>query len=198
MYEWIIKISAMSVALGAIGYILPKGTLRKTSLVALSFLFLSVMVMPLGNFAANLMGYKTKIDIEKDLLLSKIEGNNVYAEVMTEYKKKIEEEVQKAFARTKYKCVGVNVNVNENSESETFGEVTSVFCHMSYEENKSGNTIDKVTVPEINIDWGGVHIGKKDDITEDGDTGKYDKEIKEIVSSVTGAEIGRIYVRWER
>ena len=197
MYEWIVKISAAAVALGAVGYILPKGTVKNAAMVSLSFLFLTVLMLPLNNFASNLLSEKTELEIEKNLLLEQTDDSSIFNQIMEKYKTRIEEEICKAFDDTNFECTSAEVSVDENDESQTFGEVLSIFCHMSYNEKAPQNTIEEVTIPEITIDWDGVKIENGESKNEETDLKKYESQIKEIVSELTGADYDRINIRWE-
>ena len=195
MFEWTVKISVAAVLFTLVSYILPKGNIQKASLTALSFLFLAIIMLPLKNVTAELINKKFLLEAEKNQLISQIEGNSAEAEVIKYYVERISEEVKKSLSNKKFECVKIDVTVNEDMSSENFGKVLNVICDLKVKENKK-DTLDKIKVPDIVIDKGGIRI-ESDDKTQKPDMTSYEKEIKEIVNELTGVDINRITIRWE-
>lgn len=195
MFEWTVKISVAAVLFTLVSYILPKGNIQKASLTALSFLFLAIIMLPLKNVTAELINKKFLLEAEKNQLISQIEGNSAEAEVIKYYVERISEEVKKSLSNKKFECVKIDVTVNEDMSSEDFGKVLNVICDLKVKEDKK-DTLDKIKVPDIVIDKGGIRI-ESDDKTQKPDMTSYEKEIKEIVNELTGVDINRITIRWE-
>lgn len=195
MFEWTVKISVAAVLFTLVSYILPKGNIQKASLTALSFLFLAIIMLPLKNVTAELINKKFLLEAEKNQLISQIEGNSAEAEVIKYYVERISEEVKKSLSNKKFECVKIDVTVNEDMSSEDFGKVLNVICDLKVKEDKK-DTLDKIKVPDIVIDKGGIRI-ESDDKTQKPDMTAYEKEIKEIVNELTGVDIYRITIRWE-
>lgn len=195
MFEWTVKISVAAVLFTLVSYILPKGNIQKASLTALSFLFLAIIMLPLKNVTAELINKKFLLEAEKNQLISQIEGNSAEAEVIKYYVERISEEVKKSLSNKKFECVKIDVTVNEDMSSEDFGKVLNVICDLKVKEDKK-DTLDKIKVPDIVIDKGGIRI-ESDDKTQKPDMTSYEKEIKEIINELTGVEINRITIRWE-
>ena len=195
MFEWIIKISVAAVLFTLVSSILPKGNIQKASLTALSFLFLAIIMLPLKNVTAELINKKFLLEAEKNQLISQIEGNSAEAEVIKYYVERISEEVKKSLSNKKFECVKIDVTVNEDMSSEDFGKVLNVICDLKVKEDKK-DTLDKIKVPDIVIDKGGIRI-ESDDKTQKPDMTSYEKEIKEIINELTGVDINRITIRWE-
>lgn len=195
MFEWTVKISVAAVLFTLVSYILPKGNIQKASLTALSFLFLAIIMLPLKNVTAELINKKFLLEAEKNQLISQIEGNSAEAEVIKYYVERISEEVKKSLSNKKFECVKIDVTVNEDMSSEDFGKVLNVICDLKVKEDKK-DTLDKIKVPDIVIDKGGIRI-ESDDKTQKPDMTAYEKEIKEIVNELTGVDINRITIRWE-
>ena len=195
MFEWTVKISVAAVLFTLVSYILPKGNIQKASLTALSFLFLAIIMLPLKNVTAELINKKFLLEAEKNQLISQIEGNSAEAEVIKYYVERISEEVKKSLTNKKFECVKIDVTVNEDMSSEDFGKVLNVICDLKVKEDKK-DTLDKIKVPDIVIDKGGIRI-ESDDKTQKPDMTSYEKEIKEIINELTGVDINRITIRWE-
>jgi hypothetical protein len=195
MFEWTVKISVAAVLFTLVSYILPKGNIQKASLTALSFLFLAIIMLPLKNVTAELINKKFLLEAEKNQLISQIEGNSAEAEVIKYYVERISEEVKKSLSNKKFECVKIDVTVNEDMSSEDFGKVLNVICDLKVKEDKK-DTLDKIKVPDIVIDKGGIRI-ESDDKTQKPDMTSYEKEIKEIINELTGVDINRITIRWE-
>lgn len=195
MFEWTVKISVAAVLFTLVSYILPKGNIQKASLTALSFLFLAIIMLPLKNVTAELINKKFLLEAEKNQLISQIEGNSAEAEVIKYYVERISEEVKKSLSNKKFECVKIDVTVNEDMSSEDFGKVLNVICDLKVKEDKK-DTLDKIKVPDIVIDKGGIRM-ESDDKTQKPDMTSYEKEIKEIINELTGVDINRITIRWE-
>ena len=195
MFEWTVKISVAAVLFTLVSYILPKGNIQKASLTALSFLFLAIIMLPLKNVTAELINKKFLLEAEKNQLISQIEGNSAEAEVIKYYVERISEEVKKSLSNKKFECVKIDVTVNEDMSSEDFGKVLNVICDLKVKDDKK-DTLDKIKVPDIVIDKGGIRI-ESDDKTQKPDMTSYEKEIKEIINELTGVDINRITIRWE-
>ena len=195
MFEWTVKISVAAVLFTLVSYILPKGNIQKASLTALSFLFLAIIMLPLKNVTAELINKNFLLEAEKNQLISQIEGNSAEAEVIKYYVERISEEVKKSLSNKKFECVKIDVTVNEDMYSEDFGKVLNVICDLKVKEDKK-DTLDKIKVPDIVIDKGGIRI-ESDDKTQKPDMTSYEKEIKEIINELTGVDINRITIRWE-
>lgn len=195
MFEWTVKISVAAVLFTLVSYILPKGNIQKASLTALSFLFLAIIMLPLKNVTAELINKKFLLEAEKNQLISQIEGNSAEAEVIKYYVERISEEVKKSLSNKKFECMKIDVTVNEDMSSEDFGKVLNVICDLKVKEDKK-DTLDKIKVPDIVIDKGGIRI-ESDDKTQKPDMTSYEKEIKEIINELTGVDINRITIRWE-
>ena len=201
MFEWTVKISVAAVLFTLVSYILPKGNIQKASLTALSFLFLAIIMLPLKYIhlliqkMKKLINKKFLLEAEKNQLISQIEGNSAEAEVIKYYVERISEEVKKSLSNKKFECVKIDVTVNEDMSSEDFGKVLNVICDLKVKEDKK-DTLDKIKVPDIVIDKGGIRI-ESDDKTQKPDMTSYEKEIKEIVNELTGVDINRITIRWE-
>ena len=195
MFEWTVKISVAAVLFTLVSYILPKGNIQKASLTALSFLFLAIIMLPLKNVTAELINKKFLLEAEKNQLISQIEGNSAEAEVIKYYVERISEEVKKSLTNKKFECVKIDVTVNEDMSSEDFGKVLNVICDLKVKEDKK-DTLDKIKVPDIVIDKGGIRI-ESDDKTQKPDMTSYEKEIKEIINELTDVDINRITIRWE-
>lgn len=195
MFEWAIKISVAAVLFTIVSYILPKSNIRNASLTALSFLFLAILMIPLKNVASELINKKYVLESEKNELISQIENNGAEAQVIKYYIERISEEVKQTLENKKYICNEINITVDENTKSENFGNVLNVVCNINLKQDDKKNTINKIEVPNIVIDKGGIRI-EKEDKTEKPDMTNHEKEIKDIINELTGVDRNRIIIRW--
>ncbi len=198
MYGWVIKIGAAAVALTVAGYTLPKGNIKKAAMLALGFLFLTVLLLPLKNFTSNIILEKAALNIEKNMLLSQTGENTAQERVMERYKERIGEEIVSTLGKMSLECSSVIVSVDEDSASETFGYVLSVSCSVSRAEESSKNTIDKVKVPEIVIDLNGVRLQDGNDTPSEQEAQRKEsmKQAAAAIAELTGAAEDRINVKW--
>lgn len=198
MYGWVLKIAAAAVTLTAMGYILPKGNIKKAAMLAFSFLFLTVLLLPLKNFTSGLILEKTSLQIEKNTLLSQTEDSLAEKQVIERYKERIGEEIVSTLGKMSIACSDVTIAVDEDLNSETFGYVLSVACRISRPEEASKNAIGKVKVPEIVIDLNGVRLedGTENQEEQEAARKEFIKKAAAAIAELTGAEEDRINVKW--
>lgn len=198
MHTWVVKISAAAVALTAASYFLPRGNIKKAAMLAFSFLFLTVLLLPLKNFTYEILGKRAELTLEKNLLLAETGENTAEKQVMERYKERIAEEIKAALSKSKLDCSNLIVVVDENGDSETFGYVTSVRCDILPVKEEKKNTIEKVTVPEIVIDLHGIRVETKTEETEPDEAEKrsYEQKAAAVIAELTGAEKSHITVKW--
>lgn len=198
MTEWVLKASATAVALTAAGYILPKGSIRNAAMLAFGFLFLTVLLPPLGNMAENFISEKTALELEKSALTAQITEDSVMRDIMARYKERIAEEIVSVLGKMSISCKNVSVSVDESQDSETFGYVLAVSCEIYASSDDRKGTVDKVTVPEISIDLGGIHV--ENDADKDAEKNEYiqkmTKSAVSTISEMTGAAAENIHVKW--
>lgn len=198
MHTWVVKISAAAVALTAASYFLPRGNIKKAAMLAFSFLFLTVLLLPLKNFTYEILGKRAELTLEKNLLLAETGENTAEKQVMERYKERIAEEIKAALSKSKLDCSNLIVVVDENGDSETFGYVTSVRCDILPVKEEKKNTIEKVTVPEIVIDLHGIRVETKTEETgpEEAEKRSYEQKAAAVIAELTGAEKSHITVKW--
>lgn len=198
MYGWVIKIAAAAVALTIAGYILPKGNIKKAAMLAFSFLFLTVLLLPLKNFTMDVIQQRTALRIEKNTLLSQTDGNTAEKQVMDQYKQRICEEITSALGKISLECTELSVTVDEKIDSAQFGYIQSVSCEIFQAQIENKDSIDKVKIPEIVIDLNGVRIGESKAEKEEQEKlqNEYQKKASAAISELTGADESRIYVKW--
>ena len=161
MFEWAYKISVAAILFTAVSYILPQGKIRNASMVALSFLFLTLLMLPLKSFTSELINGKFILETEKNELIYKAEEVYIEHQVMEHYTNRISEEIIKAMKNNNYGCKEIIVTVDENIESENFGSVLNVVCNMvTAEKSEEKNSVGKVNIPNIVIDRHGIKIEK--------------------------------------
>lgn len=196
MLSWVVKICVTAIAFTIVSYILPKSNIRNASVLALSFVFLSVLIMPLSDFTTELISRKILLETEKNEIINQTQNNSAEHQVMEHYKNRIKEEIEKALAEKKYVCKDVIVNVDENMSSESFAKVLSVTLNVTEKsEAKEENSINKIKVPNIVIDKHGIRI-EKEEIKSDKDMEVYENEIKDIVFELTETDKKKIMIRW--
>ena len=196
MVEWVMKISGAAILFTVVSYILPKSNIRNASMLALSFVFLSVLIIPLTDLTTEFISRKIALDSEKNELLNQVQDSNAQQQVMEHYKNRLKEEIIKSLAEKKYVCKEVVITVDENLSSESFGSVLSVVCTVSEKsEEKKEDSLKKIKVPNIVIDKHGIRIEKKES-TENKDMKIYEKDIKDIIFELTGADENRVIIRW--
>ena len=194
MYSWVIKIAAAAVALTVVGYILPKGNIKKAAMLALAFLFLTILLLPLKDFTSNILSEKAALNIEKNTLLLQTEENAVQKQVMERYKERIGEEIRSSLGKMSIACSDITINPN----SETFGYVLSIACSISHREEISKNTIEKVKVPEIVIDRNGVRLESETEGNSEQEAVRkeYEKKAAATIAELTGTAEEHINVKW--
>lgn len=196
MFEWAYKISVAAILFTAVSYILPQGKIRNASMVALSFLFLTLLMLPLKSFTSELINGKFILEAEKNELIYKTEEVYIEHQVMEHYTNRISEEIIKAMKNNNYGCKEIIVTVDENIESENFGSVLNVVCNMvTVEKSEEKNSVGKVNIPNIVIDRHGIKIEKGETVSEK-DMSEEEKKVKDIISQLTGADHSRIIIRW--
>ena len=196
MFEWAYKISVAAILFTAVSYVLPQGKIRNASMVALSFLFLTLLMLPLKSFTSELINGKFILETEKNELIYKAEEVYIEHQVMEHYTNRISEEIIKAMKNNNYGCKEIIVTVDENIESENFGSVLNVVCNMvTVEKSEEKNSVGKVNIPNIVIDRHGVKIEKGETVSEK-DMSEEEKKVKDIISQLTGADHSRIIIRW--
>ena len=196
MFEWAYKISVAAILFTAVSYILPHGKIRNASMVALSFLFLTLLMLPLKSFTSELINGKFILETEKNELIYKAEEVYIEHQVMEHYTNRISEEIIKAMKNNNYGCKEIIVTVDENIESENFGSVLNVVCNMvTVEKSEEKNSVGKVNIPNIVIDRHGIKIEKGETVSEK-DMSEEEKKVKDIISQLTGADHSRIIIRW--
>ena len=196
MFEWAYKISVAAILFTAVSYILPQGKIRNASMVALSFLFLTLLMLPLKSFTSELINGKFILEAEKNELIYKAEEVYIEHQVMEHYTNRISEEIIKAMKNNNYGCKEIVVTVDENIESENFGSVLNVVCNMvTVEKSEEKNSVGKVNIPNIVIDRHGIKIEKGETVSEK-DMSEEEKKVKDIISQLTGADHSRIIIRW--
>lgn len=196
MFEWAYKISVAAILFTAVSYILPQGKIRNASMVALSFLFLTLLMLPLKSFTSELINGKFILEAEKNELIYKAEEVYIEHQVMEHYTNRISEEIIKAMNNNNYGCKEIIVTVDENIESENFGSVLNVVCNMvTVEKSEEKNSVGKVNIPNIVIDRHGIKIEKGETVSEK-DMSEEEKKVKDIISQLTGADHSRIIIRW--
>ena len=189
MYSWVIKIAAAAVALTVVGYILPKGNIKKAAMLALAFLFLTILLLPLKDFTSNILSEKAALNIEE---------NAVQKQVMERYKERIGEEIRSSLGKMSIACSDITINVDEDPNSETFGYVLSIACSISHREEISKNTIEKVKVPEIVIDRNGVRLESETEGNSEQEAVRkeYEKKAAATIAELTGTAEEHINVKW--
>lgn len=196
MFESAYKISVAAILFTAVSYILPQGKIRNASMVALSFLFLTLLMLPLKSFTSELINGKFILEAEKNELIYKAEEVYIEHQVMEHYTNRISEEIIKAMNNNNYGCKEIIVTVDENIESENFGSVLNVVCNMvTVEKSEEKNSVGKVNIPNIVIDRHGIKIEKGETVSEK-DMSEEEKKVKDIISQLTGADHSRIIIRW--
>lgn len=196
MFEWAYKISVAAILFTAVSYVLPQGKIRNASMVALSFLFLTLLMLPLKSFTSELINGKFILETEKNELIYKAEEVYIEHQVMEHYTNRISEEIIKAMKNNNYGCKEIIVTVDENIESENFGSVLNVVCNMvTVEKSEEKNSVGKVNFPNIVIDRHGIKIEKGETVSEK-DMSEEEKKVKDIISQLTGADHSRIIIRW--
>lgn len=196
MFEWVLKVSVVAVLFTVISYILPKSNIRNASMFALSFVFLSLFIMPLSDFTTEITNRKIILETEKNELINQIQGNTPEKQVMEHYKNRIKEEIEKALEQKKYACNEIIVTVDENVSSESFGRVLNIVCNVKEKvEEKKEDSLKKIKVPNIVIDRQGIRI-EKEESKVDKDMKVYENEIKDIVFELTGTDKNKIIIRW--
>lgn len=196
MFEWVLKVSIVAVLFTVISYILPKSNIRNASMFALSFVFLSLFIMPLSDFTTEITNRKIILETEKNELINQIQGNTPEKQVMEHYKNRIKEEIEKALEQKKYACNEIIVTVDENVSSESFGRVLNIVCNVTEKvEEKKEDSLKKIKVPNIVIDRQGIRI-EKEESKVDKDMKVYENEIKDIVFELTGTDKNKIIIRW--
>lgn len=200
MTEWVLRISAAAVALTVSGYILPKGGVKNAAMLAMGFLFLTILLPPLGNLAESFINERAVLEAEKNMLASQIDDDKALGDIMKNYKERISDEITSALNSLQVSCSNISINVDESPDSETFGYVLAVNCEIyaAQPEQSSGQGIDKVTVPEIIIDFSGIHI--ESDSNEENEKNEYIESVTrkaaDTIASVTGADKNNIHVKW--
>ena len=196
MLEWTYKISVAAILFTAVSYILPRGKIRNAATVALSFLFLTLMVLPLKDLASELVSGKFVLQTEKNELIYQAEDADLERQVMEHYINRISEEIKKTMKNNNYDCKDVTVTVDENTKSESFGSVLNVVCNMvKVAKAEEENSVGKVDVPNIVIDRHGIKI-EKGEVVSEKDMSEEENKIKNIISQLTGADKSRILIRW--
>lgn len=196
MLEWTYKISVAAILFTAVSYILPRGKIRNAATVALSFLFLTLMVLPLKDFASELVSGKFVLQTEKNELIYQAEDADLERQVMEHYINRISEEIKKTMKNNNYDCKDVTVTVDENTKSESFGSILNVVCNMAkVAKAEEENSVGKVDVPNIVIDRHGIKI-EKGEVVSEKDMSEEENKIKNIISQLTGADKSRILIRW--
>ena len=164
--------------------------------VMVSFLFLTLLMLPLKSFTSELINGKFILETEKNELIYKAEEVYIEHQVMEHYTNRISEEIIKAMKNNNYGCKEIIVTVDENIESENFGSVLNVVCNMvTVEKSEEKNSVGKVNIPNIVIDRHGIKIEKGETVSEK-DMSEEEKKVKDIISQLTGADHSRIIIRW--
>lgn len=196
MLEWAVKISCAAVLFTVISYVLPGGKLRKASLTTMSFIFLTLIMLPLKDVAADIINRKYILEEEKNSVINQVESGNINNQIIEEYKKRIAEEIIRELEVNNFNCIKAFVSVDENTNSEKFGNVLNVVCDMTVKrENEKENSVDSIKVPQIVIDKSGIRI-ENDTEKEEVDLSDEETIIAEIVANVTGVDKSRILIRW--
>lgn len=196
MLEWAVKISCAAVLFTVISYVLPGGKLRKASLTTMSFIFLTLIMLPLKDVAADIINRKYILEEEKNSVINQVESGNINSQIIKEYKTRIEDEIIKELEVNNYKCNKVFVSVDENTDSEKFGNVLNVVCDMTVKrEIEKENAVDSIKVPQIVIDKSGIRI-ESDNEKNEVDLSGEETKIAEIIADVTGVDKSRILIRW--
>lgn len=196
MLEWAVKISCAAVLFTVISYVLPGGKLRKASLTTMSFIFLTLIMLPLKDVAADIINRKYILEEEKNSVINQVESGNINSQIIKEYKTRIEDEIIKELEVNNYMCNKVFVSVDENTDSEKFGNVLNVVCDMTVKrEIEKENAVDSIKVPQIVIDKSGIRI-ESDTEKEEVDLSGEETKIAEIIADVTGVDKSRILIRW--
>ena len=196
MLEWVVKICVAAILFTVVSYILPKSNIRNASILALSFVFLSILIMPLSDFTTEIISQKIMLETEKSEIVNQVQNNSAEYQVMEHYKSRIKEEIEKALKAKKYICNDIIVTVDENMSSESFAQVLSVALDISKKkEGKEDDSIKKINVPNIVIDKHGIKI-EKEESKGDEDMKSYENDIKDIVSELIGTDKNKIMVRW--
>lgn len=210
MKEWLFTIIASSFLLTLLLQLVPEGDVKKTCKVAFGFVFLAVIISPLSDmidgFFKNINDNKIHINMAYSELLASVrdvEEYNLYTEeVMNEYVKRLEKEVNDALSGIGVKSDTVIV-VNRDLESDSFGHVTNVACEVRPEnvkKEKKGivKPIDKIGKIVIGSD--GIKIKKPKDEEEEKQLSEEqkekEKEIRYIVSLLLGIDEKEILIEW--
>ena len=196
MLEWAVKISCAAVLFTVISYVLPGGKLRKASLTTMSFIFLTLIMLPLKDVAADIINRKYILEEEKNSVINQVESGNINNQIIEEYKKRIAEEIIRELEVNNFNCIKAFVSVDEKTDSEKFCNVLNVVCDMTVKrENEKENSVDSIKVPQIVIDKSGIRI-ESDTEKEEVDLSDEETIIAEIVANVTGVDKSRILIRW--
>lgn len=196
MLEWAVKISCTAVLFTVISYVLPGGKLRKASLTTMSFIFLTLIMLPLKDVAADIINRKYILEKEKNSVINQVESGNINNQIIEEYKKRIADEIIRELEVNNFNCIKAFVSVDEKTDSEKFCNVLNVVCDMTVKrENEKENSVDSIKVPQIVIDKSGIRI-ESDTEKEEVDLSDEETIIAEIVANVTGVDKSRILIRW--
>ena len=199
MFEWIVKISTAAVVLSLTGNILPVGKMRAAALIALGFLFLTLVVFPLKDIISEIGDKKVSIETERDILLSQVENGDysAYDEVIKVYKDRLKLEINNKLNDKELNLTDINITVDEDINSSSFGTVQNVVATVGILNTENKNKIEQVTVPNIVIDRNGIRIEKSEIAENSENISEKDMEIKKIIKNITGADEKYIIVRWE-
>ena len=197
MLDWVVKICIAAILFTVVSYILPKSNIRNASTIALSFVFLSILIMPLSDFTTEIISQKIMLETEKNELVNQAQNDSAEHQVIEHYKSRIKEEIEKALKEKKYVCREIIITVDENMSSESFAQVLSVALNISEKkEEKEEASINKIEVPNIVIDKHGIKI-EKEESTGNEDMKVYENEIKDMVSELVGTDKSKIMIRWD-
>ncbi len=199
MYGWIIKVCATAVVLNIISYIIPNGRIKSAALVAMGFMFVTIILPPIRLAKNELLNKKYFIEAERNILVSQVKQDDysTYDEIINAYKKRLETEIKGKLSEKGYALRDINITVNCDEKNEEFGKVINVVVAVSANAKEENRNINRVEIPEIVIDRNGISIDVENESDNEKDMKEDEKIVKEIINNFTGVSDKYIKIRWE-
>lgn len=168
MTEWIVKIIAASLFLTICSYILPAGNIKKTAMVLFGFVFITVLLIPVGKISENNIFEKARHIFTGKYKVETVQGEGGEM-IISEYKRQIETVVTEYINKdgTLF-CEKSTVYVNSDIESPDFGKIETIYCYVSRRaDDDSLIKEDQEAISQIIIDINGIHSTTKEEESED-------------------------------
>ena len=171
MKAWLLAVIAVSVLMSVLIALLPDGTLKKSAITGIGFVYLLALLSPLLGLSGNFMPENLLKDVLREFAWendTETEEASYMQKVTETYKKRIETECEARLAELVGYACRVTVTVEEDAKAENYGAVKHVLCTVTKDAENQEDIVKPIAgIDKIVVDFRGIHTEGETDTTEE-------------------------------